>query len=191
MIVSSGRGDRWWRGRCEGSTVAQQRPQHVDQAAGQGEQGLGMDQPLAALALVEDTRGAVGSDAGQRGHVEHPPQPAVVALGAAQVAGNTAGVSGDGDQAGYGQLDNPGRLTCSVSRLTGHSRSACISPRPCSPRVSTFFPDEETRRALMLVLEVSNTAALGLAALLLITVTATAATASRTRATWHARKDSQ
>jgi len=43
----------------------------------------------------------------------------------------------------------------------------------------------------MLVLEVSNTAALGLAALLLITVTATAATASRTRATWHARKDSQ
>ncbi|MBV9729692.1 MAG: hypothetical protein JO309_09865 [Pseudonocardiales bacterium] len=57
--------------------------------------------------------------------------------------------------------------------------------------MSTFFPDEETRRALMLVLEVSNTAALGLAALLLITVTATAATASRTRATWHARKDSQ
>ena len=40
----------------------------------------------------------------------------------------------------------------------------------------------------VLVLEVSNTAALGLAALLLITVTATAATASRTAATWHARK---
>ena len=44
----------------------------------------------------------------------------------------------------------------------------------------------------VLVLEVSNTAALGLAALLLITATAaTAATASRTGATWHARKDSQ
>ena len=39
----------------------------------------------------------------------------------------------------------------------------------------------------VLVLKVSNTAALGLAALLLIIVTAAAATASRTGATWHAR----
>ena len=43
----------------------------------------------------------------------------------------------------------------------------------------------------VLVLKVSNTAALGLAALLLITVTATAATASRTAATWNVRKVSQ
>ncbi|MBV8300760.1 MAG: DUF1275 domain-containing protein [Candidatus Dormibacteraeota bacterium] len=43
----------------------------------------------------------------------------------------------------------------------------------------------------LLVLKVSNTAALGLAALLLITVAATAATTSRTRATWQPRKASE
>jgi hypothetical protein len=53
MIVSSGLGSGLWRGRCEGPAVAQQCPQDVDQAPGQREQGLGVDESFAAFLVVD------------------------------------------------------------------------------------------------------------------------------------------
>jgi hypothetical protein len=40
----------------EVSSVAQQRPQHVDQATGQRQQSLGVSLPFGSLALVEGSR---------------------------------------------------------------------------------------------------------------------------------------
>ena len=77
MIVSSRRGRWLWRGGCEGPAVAQQGPEHVDQASGQGEQGLAVDESFASFAVVEDAGRAAGLDAGQGSHVEHAAQSAV------------------------------------------------------------------------------------------------------------------
>lgn len=53
-----------------------------------------MDEPFAAFALVEGPGRAVGFDAGEGGRVEVVAWPAVVALRAAQVAGDPPGVLG-------------------------------------------------------------------------------------------------
>jgi hypothetical protein len=37
-----------------------------------------MDESFASLAVIELPGGPVGADAGQRGHVEHPPKSAIV-----------------------------------------------------------------------------------------------------------------
>jgi hypothetical protein len=52
--------DGYARGRSgEQPAVAQQRPEHVDEPSGQGEQGLGVDESFAAFLVVEDAGGAV------------------------------------------------------------------------------------------------------------------------------------
>lgn len=52
-----GSGGGWqWRGGLGGPVVAQQCPQEVDAAAGQGEDGLGVAFALGALAVVEAPR---------------------------------------------------------------------------------------------------------------------------------------
>ena len=59
MIVSSRSVNGLWRGRRERTAVAQQCPEDVDQAAGQGEQGLMVAFALASLAGIEGA--AVGA----------------------------------------------------------------------------------------------------------------------------------
>src|SRR5215472_13765586 len=90
------------RGLAEGAVVTQECPQYVDEAPGQGGQGLGVNAVLGAFALVEGLGWAVCPEAGQRGHVEDPAQGAVVAAGPAPVAGDAAGVFGDGHEPGVG-----------------------------------------------------------------------------------------
>ena len=78
----------------EFTPVAQQCPDDVDQAAGQGDQGLGVPFPLGAFAQVEGSGGTVGSfDGRQCSEVEHPAQAAVVALRSVQVAAHPAGIT--------------------------------------------------------------------------------------------------
>ncbi|MBA0126762.1 hypothetical protein H0B56_14525 [Haloechinothrix sp. YIM 98757] len=65
MIASSCRVDRLWRGWGERPAVAQQRPQYVDEASGQGENSADVDQSFAAFVAVQGARGSAGFDAGQ------------------------------------------------------------------------------------------------------------------------------
>lgn len=103
MIVSShGGGNGSWRGRCEGPAFAQQCPDHVDGVARDGEQGLGVDHPFAALFVVEGAAGSAGPHARQRGSVEHPSQHAVIAFRAARLAGHAAGFLRHGHGLGVG-----------------------------------------------------------------------------------------
>jgi hypothetical protein len=61
-----------------------------------------MEESFAAFAVIEPPGGPGGADAGQRGHVEHPAQSAVVPFGPVQVAADTAGISWYGHQPGVG-----------------------------------------------------------------------------------------
>ena len=62
-----------------------------------------MDESLAALAVIELPGRSVAADAGQRGHVKHAPQPAVVAFRPVQIATDAAGISWYRDQSGVGR----------------------------------------------------------------------------------------
>src|SRR5215475_8823073 len=83
-----------------GPVVAQECPQHVDAAAGQGQDGLGVFFPFGAFAVVEGAGVGRAADADQRGGVEDAVEHAVVAARPVQVAGAAAGVAGGGGQAG-------------------------------------------------------------------------------------------
>src|SRR5262245_23050693 len=101
MIVSSlGFDGRWDRG--EGAVVAQQCPQDVDEAAGQGDGGLGVALPFGSFTVVEGAGRAGGLQAGEGGHVEDMPQSAVVAAWPVPHAGAASGVMGYWGQAGVG-----------------------------------------------------------------------------------------
>src|SRR6476620_5497488 len=62
-----------------------------------------MDESLAALAVIELPGRSVAADAGQRGHVKHAPQPAVVAFRPVQLASDAAGISWYRAQSGVGR----------------------------------------------------------------------------------------
>src|SRR6202040_2270008 len=85
-------------GRCgrllggELAVIAEQGPEDVDESAGEGEEGLGVDESFGAFAIVIAARGSVGAKAGQRGQVEHSSQSAVVTFRATQVTGDSAGI---------------------------------------------------------------------------------------------------
>jgi hypothetical protein len=51
-----------------------------------------LDEPFASLAVMELPGGPVGTDAGQRRHVEHPPKSAIVAFRPVQVPDDAAGI---------------------------------------------------------------------------------------------------
>src|SRR6516162_5083270 len=61
-----------------------------------------MDESFAAFAVIELPGWTLGTDARQRGHVEHAAQSAVVAFGPVQVPGDAAGVPWRGNQSGVG-----------------------------------------------------------------------------------------
>lgn len=61
-----------------------------------------MDESFTAFAVVEPPGRTGGSDAGQRGHVEHPTQSAVVPFGAVQVAADATGIPWYGHQSRVG-----------------------------------------------------------------------------------------
>jgi len=60
MTVSSSGGSCGRCGGLPGPVVARQYPQDVDEAAGQGDHGLGVALSFRAFALAEDTGWAVG-----------------------------------------------------------------------------------------------------------------------------------
>ena len=62
------------------ATVAQQRPEHVDESAGQGQQGLAVDEAFAAFAVVELPGRSSRAQAGQCCQIKHTSQTAVVAF---------------------------------------------------------------------------------------------------------------
>lgn len=82
----------------EDPSVTQQCPQNAGSSAGQGDDGLGVLAALATFLEVEVPVRSFADDAGLRGHVEHPPETAAVALGTVQVAGADSGVTRDGRQ---------------------------------------------------------------------------------------------
>jgi len=51
MVLSSRRGKAWWR-RCVAALVAEQGPEDVDAASGEGDHGLGVGASLTALLEV-------------------------------------------------------------------------------------------------------------------------------------------
>src|SRR3954451_23634806 len=102
MMLSSGEGGNPWSVGSEGSAVAQQSPQDVDEPTGQGEQGLFVHESFAAFPVVERARGPAGFEAGQGGHVEHAAQAPVVAFSAPEVSGDAAGIAWYGDESGVG-----------------------------------------------------------------------------------------
>src|SRR6478735_10175210 len=75
------------------SVVPDQRPDDVDESAGEGDEGLGVDLALSSFALVKGFGGSVGADRGERGEVENPTQPAVVPLRAVQVVLHPTGIA--------------------------------------------------------------------------------------------------
>ena len=79
------------------SVVADQRPDDVDESAGEGDEGLGMNLALGSFAVVKGFGGSVGADRGERREVDHPAQPAVVPLRAVQVVLRPPGIAGLGD----------------------------------------------------------------------------------------------
>ena len=88
------------RGGGESPVVAQEGPQGVGPAAGQGDDGLDVFAALAALLEVEVPVRSFADDAGLCGHIEHSSKAATVALGAVQIAGAASGVTRDGHQPG-------------------------------------------------------------------------------------------
>lgn len=72
--LSSGEG-------VEGAVVAQERPQDVDAAACEGEDGLGVTLAFGAFAVIEASGFGAGLDADQRGCLEDALQGSAVALG--------------------------------------------------------------------------------------------------------------
>jgi hypothetical protein len=64
-----------WRCSAEGPVVAQQRPQDVNEASGQGKDGLGMDSVLAAFAPVVGAGCAAALDTRQRRQEETRRRP--------------------------------------------------------------------------------------------------------------------
>lgn len=81
-----------------GAVVAEQCPEDVDASEDQGDEGLDVFESLATFLEVEVAVGSLADDAGLRGEVEDPAQPAAVALGPMQVPGPAAGVTWDGDE---------------------------------------------------------------------------------------------
>ena len=74
-----------------------------------------MDESFAALAVIELPGGPVGADAGQRGHVEHPPQSAIVAFRPVQIAADAARIPWHRDQSGVGRQSAGGGEGCQVA----------------------------------------------------------------------------
>jgi hypothetical protein len=66
-----------------------------------------MDESFASLAVMELPGGPVGTDAGQRRHVEHPPKSAIVAFRPVQIPDDAAGIPWYRHQSGVG-LSWPG-----------------------------------------------------------------------------------
>lgn len=91
-LSSRSSGDR--HVRCPGSFVAHECPQDVDTAASQADDSLDRTLALRAFAVVVGAGFGITADAGQRGHVEHPPQGSVVAGRGMQSAGAFTGISG-------------------------------------------------------------------------------------------------
>src|SRR6476469_6177465 len=79
-----------------------------------------MDESLAALAVIELPGRSVAADAGQRGHVKHAPQPAVVAFRPVQIATDAAGISWYRDQSGVGRQPARGGEGGQVAAGNGH-----------------------------------------------------------------------
>ena len=63
LKMSSRRGDRGGPVRAEFAAVAEQGPEHVDEAAGERKERLAMDESFASLAVIELPGGPVGADA--------------------------------------------------------------------------------------------------------------------------------
>src|SRR5690606_27177231 len=103
MTVSSRNSD-WNRAVVsEWTTVAQQRPQHINQTTGQRQQSMGMKLLFAALSVVEPTRWPVlVAQTRQGSHEEHPAQAPVVAFRPVQIARHPARIARDRHQAGVG-----------------------------------------------------------------------------------------
>src|SRR4029078_843548 len=79
-----------------------------------------MDEALAALAVIELPGRSVAADAGQRGHVKHAPQPAVVAFRPVQIATDAARTSGYRAQSGGGRQPARGGQGAQVSAGNDH-----------------------------------------------------------------------
>lgn len=75
------------------AVVAEHRPQHVDPATGEGQNGLDVPQALGSFSQVEVSGGAGVPHGALRGEVEHPAQSPVVPFGPVQVAGPASGVA--------------------------------------------------------------------------------------------------
>src|SRR5919107_109986 len=80
--------------------VAEHGPEHVDPAAGEGEDGLTVPFALGSFALVVAAGGGTALDADERGGVEHALQLTVVPARAVQVADPVAGVARSRGQTG-------------------------------------------------------------------------------------------
>src|ERR1700752_1487387 len=66
-----------------------------------------MDESFASLGVMELPGGPVGTDAGQRRHVDHPPKSAIVAFRPVQIPDDAAGINWYRQQSGVG-LSWPG-----------------------------------------------------------------------------------
>jgi hypothetical protein len=73
-----------------------------------------MDESFGSLAVVELPGGPVGVNAGQRGHVEHPPKSAIVAFWPVQVPAHAARIPWHRDQSGVGRQSAGGGEGCQV-----------------------------------------------------------------------------
>src|SRR6266481_5674075 len=94
MLLSSGRSQGWPGWLLVGGAVAEHGPQRVDAPPGEGDEGLLMRLALGSFTFVERSRRGTVLQAGQRGEVAGPHQPAVEAFGSVMVAADPAGVAG-------------------------------------------------------------------------------------------------
>jgi hypothetical protein len=101
MMLSS-RGSEAGRVDAEGAVVAEEGPEDVD-AAGEGDDGLGVGMAASAFFEVVGPVGTCPHHAGLRGQIEHMAQRSAVAARFVQVAGSSAGVVGDRHQPGCGR----------------------------------------------------------------------------------------
>jgi hypothetical protein len=85
MKMSSRRGGRVGPVRAEFTSFAEAGAEHIDGATGERQEGLAIDESFASLAVIELPGRLVGTDAGQRRHVEHPSKLEIAAFRPVQI----------------------------------------------------------------------------------------------------------
>ena len=150
MKMSSRRGDRRGPVRAEFAAVAEQGPEHVDEAAGERKESLAMDESFASLVVIELPGGPVGADAGQRGHVEHPSKSAIVAFRPVQVPADAARIPWHRHQSGVGRQPAGGDEGGQVPPVATKNSAPRLGPKPGSDSMIRAYGWPRKRSVIVL-----------------------------------------